>query len=1703
MNRFKTCGFLTVAFCMLALARADDGGVSAGDVLTFADGANVASPVRIDYVPGFSSDAVVKIDGEKILDSTSAGTFSWQPRTTGMHTLEHLADGKTLTEVYNVTNIVFWTPPAPKPPMAKVSTVTNTPASRSFTASGGGGAILTKGSGNWTAAVSDDWITLKATSGVAGTGKTLAYVVAANSDMEMRVGYVYVAGSTHVITQVGVGATLSKTSDSFGREGGSNTVRVTPSNTTEEWRARPNCDWIHVTPTSGTGAADVTYTVAPWYARSSRSATVTVGGTDVKITQAGSAMSLSSLSAACDGYAHTVSIGVNADSSTTWGATANADWITVVGAGSGKGSGTVKIAVAEDLGYKTRKGTVTVGTETFTIRQTGLLSDVSFSISQESLQVGLNGADGSFAVDATADLVWTATSDASWVTISSECQSGEGGGKISYSVSPQTTLYERTATITVKPEAESGLDAKTFTVTQEAVTSSLSLLGYEFAATGETVRVSVSVPKGVEWKVEGLPDWVTESDSLGGPGSGWVELSASTNVSVSSRSETVKIAGRDFVLTQKGRAVEVTLEYGDKVFGADGGDGSLSIHPDGDASWEAVASDEWIIIFDNATGTGDASILYIISPFDDDTEKNTSRTGTITIGDQVVYISQCAYSLSISSAGSSVSGVGGSGTISVSTDSANTWTAVATASWVTIDEDTTSGTGNGTIRFAYSENMTGKPRTAKIIIAGKVYTLTQAVRTLVAVFATAGRGGSASGSGAYDLGGEVTLEAVAASGYEFEKWTLPDGKESTDNPLVVTVDAEKSYAASFLAKKPEITAIQSTPDGVTLTWSALAWADEYRVWRGKSETSSAATKIATVAGGVVTTWLDATGDAEQSYWYWVEAVGKADSAGNQDDTWSDPKSGMKQKPLGYSAITYANLKGAANPNPSFYQEGTGLALVTPGVVDGYTFAGWTPSAITADMTGDQTITANWKANTYTIKYDANDGEGVMDATSATYDSDATVAANGFTRKGYQFLGWATEKDGEVVYDAGAKVSNLVSTQGGSVTLYAVWERLPMAISDVKVTSIAPWGLAIDYQVGNADEDVASNLVLNVSVVVDGVTNVAQTVAGETNCVNGAHRVYWNMAADGLSFADADAEVVVSYARQTSSVVTPLYCVIDLSGGANTNKYQVEYFASEPAGGFNATEYKTTKLVLKRVDAGSFIMGEDQSNEKHRVTLTKPFYMGLFEVTQKQWKLVTGGNPSKSVNEVQPVERVSYNAIRGETEGANWPATNSVDSTSFLGKLRDRTKIDFDLPTEAQWEYTCRAKSTTTYGFGDSVDGDFVWYKDNSSSKPHEVGTRKPNDWGFYDMHGNVGEWCLDWYGDLTYGENPVGLSSATYRVHRGGTWSAVASQCASYSRWNQYDWHGNYSDGDFGFRLAGPVDEQVVIEGTSAEEAFSVSASASNVKVSVIADGGDIAGRTALSYAPHGSTNVVVMVDGVKVVDSAQPGTFSWSLRTVGEHTLVHAVGDVSLAATYNVTEVAILDPVPAIAADGDVAAALDGASDARLAEKITTATKYTAYRTWVDGVAGTDLEDTAVIAKRQTIKDAAHAWLGYALDLGYDATLALAPKQGDLTIATFENGAVAGGTATLPSGGAAVSAGGSWTLTVAIDGISVGANATAVNLAEAIVVEGATTLGDAAFSSSSVTATFSPTTDGKVSISIKPTDATASTFFIRVKLTP
>ena len=343
------------------------------------------------------------------------------------------------------------------------------------------------------------------------------------------------------------------------------------------------------------------------------------------------------------------------------------------------------------------------------------------------------------------------------------------------------------------------------------------------------------------------------------------------------------------------------------------------------------------------------------------------------------------------------------------------------------------------------------------------------------------------------------------------------------------------------------------------------------------------------------------------------------------------------------------------------------------------------------------------------------------------------------------------------------------------------------ITNVSAQQRYPWNGKVDisYKVTGDIAAVAKERVQVASLKVtatDKVANKTYTatqLSGDRTLTAGTHSLVWDLDAEGLTFKSSN--VVFKVSCETTPAT---YCVIDLSAGSSASSYPVTYLASPPSGGFNVDTYKKTKLVLRRINEGSFIMGEDQSSNAHRVTLTKPFFCGLFEVTQKQYSLVMGSDPSNFSGDTLPVEKVSYNEIRGSSNGAGWPSSSAVDASSFMGKLRSRTGLDFDLPSEAQWEYACRAGTTTTYYWGDSFDSNYAWCQDNSGGTTHPVGSKTANDWGLYDMLGNVREWCLDWYqyDTLSYGTDPKGASSGTQRVFRAGDWNYAAYYCKSSSR---------------------------------------------------------------------------------------------------------------------------------------------------------------------------------------------------------------------------------------------------------------------------------------------------------------------------------
>lgn len=288
-------------------------------------------------------------------------------------------------------------------------------------------------------------------------------------------------------------------------------------------------------------------------------------------------------------------------------------------------------------------------------------------------------------------------------------------------------------------------------------------------------------------------------------------------------------------------------------------------------------------------------------------------------------------------------------------------------------------------------------------------------------------------------------------------------------------------------------------------------------------------------------------------------------------------------------------------------------------------------------------------------------------------------------------------------------------------------------------------------------------------------DVSKALTANAFTRNGWTFLGWAESADATAAKYTNGQSVKNLAtagtKNLYAVWEPrLYMIIDLSGGADATSYPISYLDAVPSSGFTNNTYRTTKLVLRRIDPGTFIMGSDQSDESHRVTLTRPFYMGIFEVTQKQYKLVTGeseANSTYGTGDGYPACNISYKKIRGSENGAKWPSSSAVDSTSFMGILRDRTGLSFDLPTEAQSEYACRAGTTTLWSWGNSTSSIYANYTESHKV----VGMKLANSWGLYNMSDNAWEWCLDWSGTsggYVYGTNPKGPSSGNRRVVRGG-----------------------------------------------------------------------------------------------------------------------------------------------------------------------------------------------------------------------------------------------------------------------------------------------------------------------------------------------
>ena len=373
----------------------------------------------------------------------------------------------------------------------------------------------------------------------------------------------------------------------------------------------------------------------------------------------------------------------------------------------------------------------------------------------------------------------------------------------------------------------------------------------------------------------------------------------------------------------------------------------------------------------------------------------------------------------------------------------------------------------------------------------------------------------------------------------------------------------------------------------------------------------------------------------------------------------------------------------------------------------------------------------------------------------------------------------------------------------------------LTVTDVSARQRWPWNGLVDVDFKIGGDSVADLFKVEVHAAYAGGTKkvIGRTYLEEPLRGPGWNRLTWDFGADcpETKADDLQVAVVATPISRAQLDAQDVYMVIDLSSGPDSTRYPVRYTTTAPTlvptndlVACAADPNRTTKLWLKRVKANTYPFHDTSKGDPWFNVHLSPYYIGMFELTQKQWALVMDAWPSKFTNETyraaRPVEQINYEDVIGHN---NWPNDRTVSANSFVGKMRARTGLaTFNLPTEAQWECACRSGSKESYISGlkfryaktVAKPESQLDYNEDPTSGTALVGSYGSNYWGFYDFYGNVMEMCLDayladaslktYYGDADPVEDPVGPptnSTARYHATRGGGWYNN-DYCNNYSR---------------------------------------------------------------------------------------------------------------------------------------------------------------------------------------------------------------------------------------------------------------------------------------------------------------------------------
>ena len=510
-------------------------------------------------------------------------------------------------------------------------------------ASGGPGAVTvnTTPECEWTASAEVGWVTEVTPTQGQGGGQ-VQFQAVPNPNGTMREGAININGQRAMIRQSAATCALSVavTTSEFAAAGGTGTLTIAgPPGCA--WTAASDAGWIAVAQSAGAGPANVNFTVSP-NNQVARTGTITAAGVAVTINQASPsstpsppppscAIALQPTSRSIAATATTgISVAVSAAAGCAWSVTNNApSWLTITSGANGNGNGTVTMNAAANTGIA-RIGTVTIGGQTFTVNQAAGASPCVYSINPTSQSVPATGATGlSVNVSTSGGCAWTATSNATWLTITSGA-SGSGNGTVRLNVAANTGVA-RPGTVTIA--------GQTFTVNQAGAAPSCT---YSINPTAVTVgddnvsnlTVAVTAASGCSWNATSNVSWLDIDSGNSGSGNGTVTYDVD-NFGGTSRTGTMTIAGQTFTVTQV--RCSTTLNPTTQAVSALGGSFSVSVTTQTGCDWQAVESLSWVSINSGGSGVGGGTVSYTVAP-----NVAGSRSGTIAIGGTTLTINQSA-----------------------------------------------------------------------------------------------------------------------------------------------------------------------------------------------------------------------------------------------------------------------------------------------------------------------------------------------------------------------------------------------------------------------------------------------------------------------------------------------------------------------------------------------------------------------------------------------------------------------------------------------------------------------------------------------------------------------------------------------------------------------------------------------------------------------------------------------------------------------------------------------------------------------------------------------------------------------------------------------------------------------------------------------------------------------------------------------------